>query len=421
MKKTKEIKYAAFVGVDWGDKEHAVCLQEAGSERIERWTVRHTPQELRKWLDQLKERSRGEPVAVGVELTKGPVVSALLQHPFVHVFPINPSTLARYRKAWFPSGAKDDPSDAKLALEVLVKHPEKVYRLQLQGPDMRALQKLVEDRRRLVEQRVRLTNRLTSALKEYFPQVLEWFEHKGTMIFCDFLERWDSPEKARRARRSSIESFMKSHNVKDGPSQKRCDEMHACESLTNDPGVILPAQLAVASLVPMLRACVEAIANYDKEIARLEAKHEDHRIFRSFPAAGEALAPRLLALFGEDRARFRSAAHVQQYCGVAPVTERSGKQSWVHWRFASATFPRQTLVEWAGLTVTKSYWAERFYRRQRERGAGHQSALRALAYKWARILYTCWKNGETYDESRYLKALHRRGSELVVAAEKSTS
>ncbi len=96
---------------------------------------------------------------------------------------------------------------------------------------------------------------------------------------------------------------------------------------------------------------------------------------------------------------------MQNYCGVAPVTERSGKQHWVHWRFKSSKIPRQTFVEWAALTIPRSYWASEFYKSQRARGATHQAALRALAFKWARILFRCWKDRTTYDESRYLKHL----------------
>ena len=57
------------------------------------------------------------------------------------------------------------PTDAEIALELLLRHPEKVPPLRRQSPAMRALQRVVEDRRALVEDRVRLTNRLTSALK----------------------------------------------------------------------------------------------------------------------------------------------------------------------------------------------------------------------------------------------------------------
>lgn len=46
------------------------------------------------------------------------------------------------------------------------------------------------------------------------------------------------------------------------------------------------------------------------------------------------MAPRLLVAFGERRERFPDAASFEKYVGIAPVTERSGNQSWVHWRWA---------------------------------------------------------------------------------------
>jgi transposase len=415
-------EFAAYVGIDWGDQEHSVCLVAAGSKKTETWTVKHTPEELEAWLTRLRERFEGKPVAVCLEISRGPLVSALLRHPFVTVFPVNPQTLAKYREAWAPSGAKDDPSDAKLALEVLMKHRDKLTALVPQSADMRALQRLVEDRRRLVEQRVRLTNRLTAALKEYFPQVLQWFEDKGTVVFCHFLQRWDTPEKARKARASTVEAFFKEHHVRYAARiAQRLAAMQECVALTTDPGVVIPAQHIVRALVPQILAVLEALAQYDETITSVESKLEGREVFRSFPAAADVFAPRLLAVFGEDRSRFSSAAEVQRYCGVAPVTERSGKQNWVHWRYRSSKFQRQTLVEWAGLTIPRSFWAEQFYRQHRARGAGHQAALRALAFKWVRILFRCWQTGQRYDEARYLKTLLHRGSSVVLTPKQSTT
>jgi transposase len=158
---------------------------------------------------------------------------------------------------------------------------------------------------------------------------------------------------------------------------------------------------------------IRAIKQYDDAIAEHCKKLSDYRIFSSFPAAAEVFAPRLLAAFGEDRSRFKSAHAMQCYGGVAPVTERSGNQNWVHWRFCSTTFVRQTLVEWSAQTIPHSYWAGEFYKRHRERGGTHQGALRALAFKWVRILYRCWINKTPYDESRYLKHLRARSAPLL--------
>jgi transposase len=161
---------------------------------------------------------------------------------------------------------------------------------------------------------------------------------------------------------------------------------------------------------------LDAIKSYDQTIAELAPKHDDYYLFSSLPGAGPSLAPRLLVAFGEQRNRFKNAAELQKYSGIAPVTERSGNKHWVHWRWRCPNFVRQTFVEWAAQTINKSYWAGEYYRQQREKGSAHQSALRALAFKWIRILYCCWQTKTQYDEATYLKALQRRGSPLVAKA-----
>ena len=121
----------------------------------------------------------------------------------------------------------------------------------------------------------------------------------------------------------------------------------------------------------------------------------------------------ILVAFGEQRERFDSAAALQKYSGIAPVTERSGKKHWVHWRWQCPTFLRQTFVEWAAQTINKSFWAGAYYRQQRDKGCTYQAAVRALAFKWIRILYRCWRTRTPYNESVYLNALKRRGSPLL--------
>ena len=136
-------------------------------------------------------------------------------------------------------------------------------------------------------------------------------------------------------------------------------------------------------------------------------------MFDALPGAGAVFAPRLLVAFGEQRERFPSAEDLQKYAGIAPVTERSGKKAWVHWRFRCPMFLRQTFVEWAAESIRHSFWAQVYYQQQRDKGKAHQAAIRALAFKWIRILYRCWQERTPYDESTYLQALTRRGSSLL--------
>jgi hypothetical protein len=53
-----------------------------------------------------------------------------------------------------------------------------------------------------------------------------------------------------------------------------------------------------------------------------------------------------------------------------------------------------------------------YYGQLRTVGKRHHAALRALAFKWQRILFRCWKQGVMYDESKYIGSLKKRNSPL---------
>jgi transposase len=406
--------FVAFVGIDWADAKHDVCLQAAGATKREGLTLEHTPEAIEAWGSTLRTRFNGHPIAVCLELTKGPLVSALRKYDFLVLFPINPLTLARYREAFTPSRAKDDPTDAELQLELLLTHRDKLQPLQPQSPIMRALDQLVEHRRRVVNDKVRITNRLTSTLKNYFPQVLHWFQDKDTPIFCDFLSRWPTLKAAQLARRSTLETFFRDHHVRSADVvAQRLHAIKAAIPLTTDEGVIAPHAVLVQALVNQLRVTLEAIETFDNAIAQRAQSHPDFPLFQALPGAGPVFASRLLVAFGEQRERYASAAELQKYAGIAPVTARSGKKSWVHWRLQCPKFLRQTFVEWAAESIRHSFWARVYYQQQRDKGKAHQAAVRALAFKWIRILFRCWQDRTPYDEAAYLNALNSRGSSLI--------
>ena len=414
MTPTSHDTFAAFMGIDWADANHDGCLQAAGTAKRECFQLEHTPEAIDAWVTTLRTRFNGQPVAVCLALDKGPLVSALRTDDFLVLFPINPLMLARYREAFTPSRAKDDPTDAALQLELLLTHRDKLHPLTPQSATMRALTQLVEHRRRIVGDKVRMTNRLTSTLKNYFPHVLQWFQDKDTPIFCDFLSRWPTLKAVQLARRSTLESFFRDHHVRSPEViARRIQAIKAALPLTTDDGVIAPHVLLVQALVAQLRVTLQAITDFDTAIAQRAQSHPDFPLFQALPGAGPVFASRLLVAFGEQRERYPSATALQKYAGIAPVTERSGKKSWVHWRLQCPKFLRQSFVEWAAESIRHSVWAQVYYQQQRDKGKAHQAAVRALAFKWIRILYRCWQERTPYDEATYLQALARRGSSLI--------
>jgi transposase len=408
------VEIAGFVGLDWADQKHVVTLQGANSDQWQRFILDQTPEALQNWIQLLRDRFDGRPVAIAVEQKRGALIYALMHVDFLRLYPVNPQTLSQFRKAFYPSGAKDDPVDADLLLEILMTHRQ---HLRVWIPDdvlTRSIQLLTEDRRHLVDERTALTNQLTAALKSYFPQALEWFGDLHTARACAFLYRWPSLQDLKRATPSSIRKFYRVQRYRgDDKLEQLIANIKKAQPLTQDGAVLLAGSMKVRALVAQIPLLTESIEGYDQQIASLFKQHDDSTLFGSFPGAGASLAPRLLAAFGSDRGRFEFAAEMQQLSGIAPVTEKSGTGIWIHWRLACSKFLRQTFHEFAGQSIAYSDWARAYYDQLKKRGKSHHAALRALAFKWIRIIFRCWKTRTPYDEGLYCKSLQLRCSPLA--------
>jgi transposase len=415
MESIDKVDYAAWVGVDWGSEEHAVCLKVMGAGSLEFSKLKQDPEVLHAWFMNLLTRFGGRMVAVAIEQSKGAVINFLLGLNFVHIFRVHPKALKNYRSALYPSGAKDDPADAELIMQFAMLHRDKIRPWVPDQVDSRLLLRLVESRRKMVNKRVALTNELTQLLKEYFPQALDWAGDLDTQMACDFLLKWPTLEKLQKSKPDTVRRFYQQHGSRrHAVINERLEQIPSARPLTTDKAIIRSSVLTLETIIPQLRCLIEAGERYDKAIKEVFEGHVDSQIFDSLPGAGPALAPRLQAMMGSDRSRFASAQEVAEYSGIAPVTERSGKKIWIHRRLACSRFVKQSFHEHARCTIATCSWARAFYDSKRAKGMEHHAAIRALAYKWIRIIFRCWKNRVAYDEQRYLESIKRRSPDWLV-------
>jgi transposase len=357
-------------------------------------------------------------VALALETSKGPLIHVLSEAPWLVIYPVHPATSARIRKAFAPSGAKDDQPDARVLLDIVMHHRQKLRPLLLDDQATRLLGGLCELRRKSVDRRTLLTNAMRSALKEYFPQALQLVgEVLYSPLALDFLERWPDLLSLKTARAATVQRFYYLHNVRRPEAiAERLELIARAVTLTTDEAVVKVGVRQVQRLIQELRVLQKHIIEDQKEIAAVFKEHPDAALFRDLPGAGAALAPRLLVGFGTDRTRYQSAAEFLRYSGVAPVKEKSGGRMWIHWRWNAPRFLRQTLVEWAGQSILYCQWARTYYQQQKARGKRHWMILRALAFKWVRILWKCWIVHQPYDETRYVQALIKSKSPLIAHA-----
>jgi transposase len=405
----------AYVGIDWADDKHAICLMDPNKQEPEDGCVEQSPEAIDEWVAQLQRRFPNQKVAICLEQKRGALIYALMKFDNLILVPINPRQLARFRQALGSSEAKDDPTDARLLAELLCKHAD---RLRPWCPDDEATRKiglLSEDRRHLVDERTRLTHCLKSCLKQYFPLALQV---AGDRIFgnlaCQFLKRYPTLEQLQSSSDDELRQFYWDHGChRQHLIDERLKAIRQAKPLTTDRAIVESGVLKVRTIVAQILVLNTSIDEYDEEISSLMRNHQDAEIFESFPGAGAAMAPRLLAALGSDRDRLASAQELQQLSGIAPVTKRSGKSTVVHRRWACNRFLLQTFHEFAAHSIRQSDWAKAYYDMYRANGRKHQAAVRALAFKWIRIIFRCWKNRTTYDELAYSAALIKRKSPIL--------
>jgi transposase len=408
-------EFAAYVGIDWADQKHDICLSSTPESEPEYEQIDSTPEALNEWLHGLRKRFPGGNIAVCLEQSRGPLIYQFMKYDFLVLYPVNPKALARYREAFNVSGAKDDKPDSNLLRELVCIHRNHFAPWTPDDVLSRSLTMLSESRRKAVDERTKITNRLTAVLKEYYPQALKLTSSNlYDKMSLDFLEKWPTLKDIKGARDNTIRAFYTSHRSRsDKLIKERLQLVRSAVPLTNDKAILMNSVITVRMLVQQLISLNQSINEYDLALEDIFNQHPDKDIFDSFPGAGDVLKPRLAGAFGTNRAKFPTASNIQEYSGIAPVTRRSGKSTIVQRRRACPTFLLQTFHEYASHSRFKSVWAKAYYDLQRSRGKGHHAAIRSLAFKWLRIIHRCWQDRVAYDEAKYLQSLVKNQSHLL--------
>jgi transposase len=383
-----------YVGLDWADTHHDVDVLDTQGHRVGAQRFAHSLEGLNALKEFLLHIAVDpQQLACIVETNHGLLITFLLEAG-IPVYPVNPKMANQLRKA---AGAKTDQIDAHLLAKMGRFELEELRRLEPDSPTVAELKTLTRDQDALIQTQTRLVNQLTACLKEYYPPALNLFsklQQRSTLIF---LQTYPTPQESQAASLEEITATLRlgrhTHPGKIAP--KIFEELHRPQLVANEIMVRAKSRLML-SLVKQLLVVIEDIAHYDKEISALFLTHSDQQIWRSLPRAGKRLAPRLLAEWGDDRARYADANSVQTLAGTAPVPFQSGNFAKAHKRFACLKPLRNVLHQFAWQSTMQEAWALAYYQRKRAEGKTHSMAVRALANVWVRIIFAIWQSQTCY-------------------------
>jgi transposase len=399
------------VGIDWADAEHAYAMRDPHG-TLHRGTFKQTPEAIAALLGNWEKLFPGAPIVVCIETNRGALINALLEYKQLQIIPVNPNQLASYRKSFKHGGGKSDSVDSLLILQFLENYRSELRPLQQDSAITRELALLTHHRRELVNQRVNLSQQLIDVLKCYFPLILLLNPAK---IYADWVVamviKWPTLQQLQSARTQTIRKFLYGRGAKKN-IEKRIELIKAAKPLSSEDVLLRTSSLRATAMCQQLAVLNAAIVDYQRRIKALLRAHANYRIVKSLPC-GDISRARILAALGDDLSRYQSACQLASVTGIAPLTEQSGKQRFVHSRWACSHFLRQTFHEFARVSVSRCEWAEAYFKLQIDKGKSTQMALRALAFKWIRIIFRCWQAGQPYDDQRYVERLIQTNSPLA--------
>lgn len=398
---------SVYIGIDWSEQKHdVVFLNEAGAQ-IAYLCIPHT---LEGFI--LLDRQRAklglalEECVIGIETAHNLFVDYLLNQNYPAVYVLPPNQVRANQGRFRQSGAKDDPADARLIAEILRTDRG---RLQAWQPDHFLTRQMRVQVRWILElerQIVRLSNELRAVLLRYYPAALEVFSSGLTsQIAPEFVLAYPDPDSAQALSLAEFITFAKAHRYPNHHRLGACYERLQASYPPTPPDVSLLYRQQAQQLAHLLLETTHTRVRNLAQLQSLYRQHPNHAVFASLPKAGEIIGPALLAFFGDDRGRFPDPASVQSLAGTAPVTERSGKHRFVHYRFACDKDWRYICQEWARALIGRdpSPIALAYYHQIRPRCQSESHALRCLANRWLAVAWKLWQTGQCYDVQYHLK------------------
>jgi transposase len=390
-----------FVGIDWSEKHHDVCIIDERGEVLAKERVAdglHGAARLHAVVAEHSDDPNN--VIVGIEIDRGLLVGALVAAGY-EVFAINPLSVDRYRDRHSTSGAKSDPGDAKVLAD-LVRTDRHNHRPVAGDSDLvEGIKVLARTHKSLIWERQRHVNRLRNSLREFYPQALEAF---GTELASTdavaVLSIAPTPVRGKTLSRSKIASALRRRG-RQRNLERRAEEIQ--QALRSEQ-LEAPAQLSeaygavVVATVALVASLNDQIAQLERELAAHFDVHPDAKILRSLPGLGVVLGARVVGEFGDDPTRYDDAKGRRNYAGTSPITRASGTRKIVLARYVLNDRLFDACMLWAFSSLTKSPGARRYYDAQRAKGKTNNQAQRSLANRLVGILHGCLRHRESYRE-----------------------
>jgi len=376
-------------GIDVGSESHHIIILDEEDNFLYNQKVAHKLNEFTESIKLFRkiEKQEGGKISFALEGKNGysaPFDKILLDQGFT-LYNVDNFKLKRFREA-FAGEWRDDERDSLMLSKMLKlkehinSEREKVF-IKIEKPSLvtESLKLLSRHQQTLIDERVRLTNRLRKKLLEVCPQILELGKLKNKKIVA-ILTKYPDFSKYKRITLCSLLK-IKGIGKKGVPFLlKRLNNIEYVPGLTDIYKTII---LSYAQRILELR---EEIKDIDKKLDEIGNQSKEVNHLKTIPGVATKLASRFIGEIG-DINRFPSEKQLAIYCGIACIDNNSGKVTKARVVYKANKICKQTLINMAGCSIRFSPQCKTYYLKKRTEGKNHNHALRCLARQLIKVIY----------------------------------
>ena len=376
-------------GIDVGSESHHITILDEEDHILYNQKVAHQLSEFTESIKQFKqiEKQEGGKISFALEGKNGysaPFDRILLDQGFI-LYNVDNLKLKRFREA-FAGEWRDDQRDALMLSKMLklkehINSPrEKVFiKIEKPSPLTESLKLLSRHQQTLIDERVRLVNRLRKKLLEVCPEILKLAKLKDKKLIA-ILTKYPDFSKYKRI---TLCSLLKIRGIGKKGAFFLLKRLNHLEYM---PGLTDIYKMIIFSYAKRILELQKEIEDIDKSLDEIGEKDKGVIHLKTIPGVATKLASRLIGEIG-DIERFPSEKQLAVYCGVACVDNNSGKVTKAHAVYKANKICKHTLITMAGGSIRFSFQCRDYYLKKRAEGKSHNHTLRCLARQLIRVIY----------------------------------
>jgi len=385
-------------GIDIGSEHHHVIIMGDEEKILYDQKVSHKFSEFHravKEFREIEEREEGK-ISFAIEGKNGygaPFDRILIENGFT-LYNVDNLKLKRFRDV-FGVEWRNDQRDAKMLAKMLrlrdyldVKDEKAFIRVEKVSEVNERLKILSRHQQTLIDEKVRIQNRLRKRLLEVCPDILEVGDVDSKKMLR-FLVKYPDFSSYKRL---TMKALLKIEMIGEKQAFLMLESLRKIKYVEELADTYRTIILSYSRRILELKEEIEIL---DKKLEEIGERSFDVKRLKTIPGVGTKLSSRLIGEIG-DINRFKTERQLAVYCGVACVDNISGKQKMTKVVYKANKIGKAAMIEIAGCTIRYVAESRAYYAKKRAEGKKHNHALRCLARQLIKVIFKMLKEDRNY-------------------------